>query len=187
MQNGPKAVWGIPDVSVASFASLKQNYIAYRSSKVSWRPDCIFEIHQLWQSGFRRVYTNCCCSCFFESVIIKIGQSSHKMYSNNIGNCQESTKILNARTKKSGNLSYAPRISLSTSRSNPTGKLLIIGGFYCRYQKADGKICLCLDYFTELNQEVSTEAVSTVKSLLVTAAVVREAATCDYHKSLKTD
>ena len=37
------------------FPSLKQNFIAYRSSKVSWRPDCIFEIHQLWQSGFNRV------------------------------------------------------------------------------------------------------------------------------------
>ena len=30
------------------FPSLKQNFIAYRSSKVS---NCIFEIHQLWQSG----------------------------------------------------------------------------------------------------------------------------------------
>ena len=26
------------------FSSLKQNFIAYRSSKVSSRPDCIFEI-----------------------------------------------------------------------------------------------------------------------------------------------
>ena len=41
------------------FPSLKQNFIAYRSSKVS---DCIFEIHQQWQSGFSRVYSNCCCS-----------------------------------------------------------------------------------------------------------------------------
>ena len=49
-------------------------------------PDCIFEIDQLWQSGFSRVYSNCCCSCSFESEIIKIGQSSHKMYSNNIVN-----------------------------------------------------------------------------------------------------
>ena len=69
-----------PYVSVAFFPSLKQNFIAYRSSKVS---DCIFEIHQLWQSGFSRVYSNCCCSCSFEAEIIKIGQSSHKMYSNN--------------------------------------------------------------------------------------------------------
>ena len=37
---------------VAFFPILKQNFIAYRSSKVSSRPDCIFEIHQLWQSGF---------------------------------------------------------------------------------------------------------------------------------------
>ena len=47
MQDGPKAVWTIPYVSVASFfPSLKQNFIAYSSSKVSWRPDCIFENHQ---------------------------------------------------------------------------------------------------------------------------------------------
>ena len=79
------------------FQSLNQNFIAYRSSKVS---DCIFEIDQQWQSGFSRVYTNCCCSCSFEPEIIKIGQSSHKMYSNNIVNFQVSTTILNAHTKK---------------------------------------------------------------------------------------
>ena len=90
------------------FPSLKQNFIAYRSCKVSSRSDYIFEIHQLWQSGFSRVYPNCCCSCSFESEIIKIGQSSHKIYSNNIVNYQESTTILNACTKKSGNLSKAP-------------------------------------------------------------------------------
>ena len=39
----------------------------------SWRPDCIFEIPQLWQSGVCRVYSNCCCSCSFEAEIIKIG------------------------------------------------------------------------------------------------------------------
>ena len=79
------------------FPSLKQNFIAYRSSKVS---DCIFEIYQLWQSGFSRVYSSCCGSCSFEPEIIKIGQSSHNMYSNNIMNFQESTTILNACTKK---------------------------------------------------------------------------------------
>ena len=85
-----------------------KNFIAYHSSKVSSRPDCIFEIHQLWQSGFSRMYSNCFCSCSFEPKIIKIGQSSHKIYSNNILNFQESTTILNARTKKSGNLLKAP-------------------------------------------------------------------------------
>ena len=92
---------------MAFFPNLKQNFIAYRSSKVS---DCIFEIHQLWQSGFSRVYSNCCCSCSFEPEIIKIGQSSHKMYSNNIVNFQESTPILNTCTKKKkfGNLLSAP-------------------------------------------------------------------------------
>ena len=77
------------------FPSLKQNFVAYRSSKVSPRPDCIFEIHQLWQSGFSRVHSNS-----FESEIINISQSSHKMYSNNILNVQESTTVLNACTKK---------------------------------------------------------------------------------------
>ena len=83
------------------FSSLKQNFIAYRSSKVSSRPDCIFEIHQLWQSGFSKVYSNCWCSCSFEPEIIKIGLSSHMMYSNNILNFEESTTILNVCTKKS--------------------------------------------------------------------------------------
>ena len=69
-----KAVWSIPYISVALFPSLKHNFIAYRSSNVSSRPDCIFEIHQLWQPGFSRVYSNFCCSCLFEPEIIKIGQ-----------------------------------------------------------------------------------------------------------------
>ena len=86
------------------FPSLKQNFIAYRSSKVSSRADCIFEIHLLWQSGFSKVYSNSCCTCSFKAEIIKIGQSSHKMYSTNILNFQESTTILNACMKKSGNL-----------------------------------------------------------------------------------
>ena len=106
MQDCPKAVWRIPSVSVAAFfPSLKQNFIAYRSSKLSSRLDCIFENHQLWQSGFIRVYSNCCCSCSFEPEIIKIGQSSHEIYIDNIVNFQESTTILNAHTKKSRNLS----------------------------------------------------------------------------------
>ena len=42
MQTAPKAVWSIPYDSVALFPSLKQNFIVYRSSKVS---DCIFEIY----------------------------------------------------------------------------------------------------------------------------------------------
>ena len=90
--------------------SLKQNFIAYRSSKVSSCPDWIFEIHQLWQSGFSRVYSNCSRNCSFEPEIINIGQSSHKIYSNNIVNFHESMTILNACTKKSGNLN-APRIN----------------------------------------------------------------------------
>ena len=105
MQDGRKAVWSISCVSVAFLTSLKHNFIAYRSSKVS---DCIFKIHQLWQFGFSRVYSNSCCSCSFEPEIIKIGPSSQKMYSNNLLNFQEFGTILNARTKKSGNLLNTP-------------------------------------------------------------------------------
>ena len=47
MQYGRKAVWSIPYESMAFFPSLKNNFIAYRYSKASARPDCIFEIHQL--------------------------------------------------------------------------------------------------------------------------------------------
>ena len=79
------------------FSSLKQNFIANRSSS---GPNCIFEINQLWLSGFSGVYFNSCCSCSFEAEIIKIGQSSYKMYCNNILNFQESPTILNACTKK---------------------------------------------------------------------------------------
>ena len=92
MLDAPKVVWSIPYFSVAFLPSLKQNFIAYCSSKVSSCPDCVFE------AGFSRVYSNSCCSCSFEAEIIKIGQSSHKMYSNNIVNFQESTTILNACT-----------------------------------------------------------------------------------------
>ena len=57
MQDAQKAVRSIPYVSVAFFPSLKHNFIAYHSSKESSCTDCIFEIHQLWQSGFSRVYS----------------------------------------------------------------------------------------------------------------------------------
>ena len=105
---------------MAFFPSLKQNFIAYRSSKVS---DCIFEIHQLWQSGFSRVYSNYCCSCSFKAEIIKIGQSSYKMYSNNIVNFQESTIILNACTKVWKVIEGTTYIyvCIYTSRWNPRG------------------------------------------------------------------
>ena len=107
MQDAPKAGWSIPYVSVAFFPSLKQNFIAYHSSKVCSRSDCIFEIHQLWQSGFSRVYSNCSCSCSLEPEIIRIGQ---RIYCKNILNFQESTANINAYTKKSEKLLNAPRI-----------------------------------------------------------------------------
>ena len=69
MQDAPKVVWSILYVSVAFFPSLKQNVIVYRSTKVS---DYIFEIHQLWQSGFSRVYSISCGSFSFELETIKL-------------------------------------------------------------------------------------------------------------------
>ena len=123
MQDAPKAVWSIPYVvSVAFFPNLKQNFIAYCSSKVSY---CIFEIHQLWWSGFSRVYSNCCSSCSFEPEILKIGLSSHKMYSNSILNFQLSTAILNACTKKSGNLLNSPHTHTYTHTHIPDRRILL--------------------------------------------------------------
>ena len=94
------------------FPSLKQNFIAYRSSKVS---DCIFEIRQLWQSRFSRVYSSSYCRCSFEPEIIKI---SHLI------SCItywifKSLRQLNACTKKSGNLLKAPRRRTALVISNP--------------------------------------------------------------------
>ena len=63
-----KLVWSIPNVPLASFQSLKHNFIAYRSSKVSSRPDCILE----FTSCDNWVYFNSCCSYSFEPGIIKI-------------------------------------------------------------------------------------------------------------------
>ena len=49
------------------------------------------------------MYFNSYCSSLFKPQIIKIGQSSNETYNINILNVQESTAILNACTKKSGN------------------------------------------------------------------------------------
>ena len=99
------------------FSKFKTEIYCISFSKVSSRPDCIFEIQQQWQSGFSRVYSNCCCSCLFEPEIIKIGQSSHKLYSHKILNSQESTTILNACTK---NVIYiSSRVCLFFIEKNP--------------------------------------------------------------------
>ena len=100
IQDGWKAVWSILYVSVSFCQSLKQNFTAHLSSKGSSGPVCIFEIHQLRQSGFSRMYSNSCSRCSFEPESIIIGQSSPVMYNNKIMNFQESTTMLNACTKK---------------------------------------------------------------------------------------
>ena len=89
------------------FHTFLQHFSKYKTEcycisffKLSSCPDSIFEIRQPWQSGFSRVYSNCCCSCSFKREILKIAQSSHKIYSNNNLNFEESTIILNAYIKK---------------------------------------------------------------------------------------
>ena len=77
-------------------------FIAYCSSNVSSHPDCIFEIHQPWQSLVGCIPI--AAVAVHLNLKSKIGQLSHKMYRNKILNFQESTTILNACTKKSGNL-----------------------------------------------------------------------------------
>ena len=139
MQEAPKAIWSILYASVTFFPSLKQNFIAYRSSKVSSRPDCIFEIHQLWQSGFSRVYSNCSCSCSFEAEIIKIGQLSHKMYSNNILNFQKSTTRWCGGIFESGR-SFHSTLPLSVRTVSPRNKYnpfweMILLSCYTRQRK----------------------------------------------------
>ena len=102
MQDGRKPVCGI-------FCKFQTEFYCI---SFFWSVRLHFEIHLLWQSSFSRMYSNFCCSCSFEPEIMKIGQSSYKMYSNNIQNFQEYT-ILNSSTKKSGNLAYAS-LSLRT-------------------------------------------------------------------------
>ena len=56
------------------FSKFKNRILLHVCS--SSHPDCIFENHQLWQSGFSRVYSNSCCSYLLEPEIIK-NWSSH--------------------------------------------------------------------------------------------------------------
>ena len=58
----PKTVWSIPYVSVAFFPSLNRVLLHIVLPYVQI---AFFKIHQLWQSGFSRVYSNSCCSCWF--------------------------------------------------------------------------------------------------------------------------
>ena len=97
MQDAPKAMWSIPYVSVAFFQVYNRILLRIVLPHLLI---VFFYIHQLWKSGFNRVYSNSFCSCFFESETIKIGESLHKMYGSNMLSFQESTTILNICTKK---------------------------------------------------------------------------------------
>ena len=89
------------------------------------------------------MYSNSCCSCSFEPEIIKIGQPFNNMYGNNILKFQESKTILNACTKKSGNLLNAPRIYIYIYRKNGEYEWMKIQSTNLRYLFLwiVGKIC----------------------------------------------
>ena len=81
------------------FPSLKSEFYCISvllKSKIAFLKFTSFDNH-----GFSRVYSNCCCSCSFAPEIIKISQSSHKMYSNKILIFQVSMTILKCLYKKS--------------------------------------------------------------------------------------
>ena len=67
-----------------------------------------------WQSGFSRMYSNCCCSCWFEAEIIKIGQSSHKRYSNNIVNFSRVYGNFKCLYKKSQEIYWMHHVCISS-------------------------------------------------------------------------
>ena len=97
------------------------------------------------QALFSRVYSNSCCSCSFEREIIKIGQSSHKMYSNKILNFQESTTILNALTKENSApffLSYSPiqikNISLALTQTRKSNSSVSLWISFLKFKMAAG-------------------------------------------------
>ena len=77
--------------------------------------DCIFEIHQLWQSGFSRVYSYYCCSCSFNPEIIKL--VSHLIRYIAIAywifKCLQQFQM--SIRKMSGSLLYEPRTSADKS------------------------------------------------------------------------
>ena len=150
MQDAPKAVWSIPYFSVAFFPSLKHSFIVYRSSYVS---DCIFENHQLWQSGFSRVYSKCFCSFSFEPEIIKIGQSSHKMYSTNIVNYQVYNNF-KCRYKKAWKLiEFATYIKL------------------CRLFNAKSDLFIYIKYIRFLNLSQQSRTVPSIADVSLTSAM----------------
>ena len=92
------------------YTAMQQLYRVHQLQLVSPSPSCSLVVFSsLGRHRHCRVCSNSCCSCSFEAEIIKIGQSSHKMYSNNIENFQVSTTTLYACTKRSGNLLKPPR------------------------------------------------------------------------------
>ena len=109
MQDAPKAVWSIPCGILSKFKNrilLRIVLLKYPHVQIAF-----LKFTSGDKPGFSRVYSNSCRSCSFQPEIINIGQSSHKMYSNNILNSPESMTILNAWTKKVWILLKAPGTS----------------------------------------------------------------------------
>ena len=109
MQDDRKAVWSIQYISAVFLPSLKHNFIVYRSSKVF---DCIFEIHQQWQSSFIRVYSNSCCNYSFEPKTIKFVSHLIRCIPIRYGIFKSLRQFSMPIRKMLVNLSYAPCIFL---------------------------------------------------------------------------
>ena len=109
-----------------------------------------------WNSPAVTINSNSCCSFSFKPEVIKIGQSSHNMYSNKILNFQESMTILNTCTKKSGNLLNAPRkCYLKNMLGNYISKIYINDWHLVAYNvlyalKPNQTAFLCLIYLFHL-------------------------------------
>ena len=76
-----------------------------------------------------------------------MSQSSHKMYSNNIVNFQESMAIINACTKKSGNLLHVQRmscVSVNLEKIRNKKKLVLLLRSLSSY--VTGSFCVVIFY-----------------------------------------
>ena len=91
MQDGRKAVGVIPYVTgIFQVKQISLHIVLLSVPPPPLTPPPPTQKKKQNQHRLSRMYSNCCCSCSFECENIKIGRSSHKMYSNNILNVVQS-------------------------------------------------------------------------------------------------
>ena len=86
---------------------------------------------------------------------MKIGQSSHKMYSNNLLNFQESTKILHACTKKSGNSWRLKKKERKKKERNKKADTLLVYIYIYIYMCVCVRVyvCVCVYFHTYIGND----------------------------------